>query len=358
MGIQYWRIFLIFNPMVLAILLSSAASSAEHAFEEDYVWQEVYNERLVRAQSGDASAQYSIATMYEKGTGVKKSLTKAFRWFSKAAKQGNNKAAYKVGAYFLYGKGIRKNYDEAYKWIRISADTGNVRAYYTLGYIYEKGQGVDRDLGQSLIWYERAKDGGYVAADKRITAIKKAILQLTQSNDHGDHPREPNSIPDQETAPSFYAPDSEYIARNSVKTRLLAGLWISKNKPAMILPSSVTRCIQNRDNIECTARGIKRTIGIAEIRYTTKSVVHGIEESGKFVISYRNNILDISITDKKLLKTGDKLPIKLGWQEKEHRLICSLRSNNELYCRISELRDQKFTRQNLSINEYNDFSAQ
>jgi len=350
-GIKYRRIFLFFSPAALAILLLSTAALAGHSFEEDYVWQEVYNERLVRAKSGDASAQYSIATMYEKGTGVKKNLEKAFHWFSKAADQGSNKAAFKMGSYLLYGKGVQKNFDDAYKWLRYSADKGNVRAFYALGDVYEKGHGVDKDLGQSLIWYNRAKDGGYIAADNRIAAVKMTIQELTRGKNDTDRQE---SMHEQENAPTFYQAPNEYLPISSVKSRLLAGLWLDKNKPAMILPSSVTRCVPNGRNIECTARGIKRTIGIADIRYTTKSVVHGIKDSGKFVISYRNNILNISITDKTLLKSGDKLPIKLGWQEKEHKLICLLRSNNELYCRISDLRDQNFIRQNLSVNEFNE----
>jgi len=340
---RIWQfIFVAFNTVPLVTCLICTNAFAIHSFDEDYALMEVYKQRLEKANAGNSSAQYNIALMFEHGKGVKKSQTKAFQWYSKAAKQGNDKAAFKIGFSFLHGKGVSKNYTEAIKWLNISAQKGNARAFYTLGYVYEIGKGVEIDLEKSLHWYNKAKADGYSVAEKRIAPITKKLGKESLSTTILKNKRPAHEEKTIAAVPNVSI--TKISTRSNVTTELLAGGWSRSEKPALILPSRLTQCITYGKNIECTATEINSNIGFANIRYATKSVIHDIEDSGNFVISYRKNILGISITDKKLITSGDTLPIKLGWQDKEHFLTCSLKNNEELNCRQSELRDLTFSR--------------
>src|SRR5512136_323455 len=50
------------------------------------------------AEKGDATAQYSLGTLYLEGQGVEQNDATAFMWFRRAADQGNAAAQYNVGA--------------------------------------------------------------------------------------------------------------------------------------------------------------------------------------------------------------------------------------------------------------------
>lgn len=48
------------------------------------------------AKQGNREAQYHIGHMYQTGTGLKKDVMQAFRWYSLAASKGHATASYKV----------------------------------------------------------------------------------------------------------------------------------------------------------------------------------------------------------------------------------------------------------------------
>jgi TPR repeat protein len=48
------------------------------------------------AEQGDVNAQWCLAVCYEKGNGVKKDLTNAIEWYTKAAEQGDKEAQDKL----------------------------------------------------------------------------------------------------------------------------------------------------------------------------------------------------------------------------------------------------------------------
>ena len=82
----------------IAILLASGSLAAAGPWEDGMV---AYNRgdyvpamKLIRplAQAGNAKAQNAIGVMYRKGEGVARSSTRAFMWFSLAAKKGDPSA--------------------------------------------------------------------------------------------------------------------------------------------------------------------------------------------------------------------------------------------------------------------------
>jgi hypothetical protein len=71
---------------------------------------------LPLAEQGHAAAQFNIALMYEKGTGVAQDAAEAARWYLAAAKQGDSDAQLKIAALYESGNGVTKDLDEARKW--------------------------------------------------------------------------------------------------------------------------------------------------------------------------------------------------------------------------------------------------
>ncbi|WP_455207625.1 tetratricopeptide repeat protein [Kaarinaea lacus] len=323
--------------MLICVLLPMST----FAYKDDYVWQEKFKQQMPKAEAGDAEAQYDIATMYEKGNGVAKDMEKAFEWFTKAAKQGSDKAAYKVGYSFLRGEGVAQDDAKALQWLNVAADHNNVRAYYYLGSIYEKGRGVPENLEAALRWYTRAAKGGYSVAEERVIEVK-AELKKAELKMQAEMERQKRL--DRQKVSMTNNPEPRLSAKPDVKEMLLAGGWSKKDKPAEYLPSQLTKCTDKGKTLECVSKEVTRNIGMADISYTTKAVVYSIKDSGDFKVSYRNNVVDIKVTDPQFVESGGKVPVELGWQDAEHKLQCSVENNKQLKCNKNNLRSVTFNR--------------
>ena len=327
-----YRLFVLFIMLTLPV--------AGFAYQDDYVWQEKFKKALPKAQAGNAEAQFDVGNMFEKGNGVARDETKAFEWYLKAAKQNHDKAAFEVGFAYLRGVGISKNYDKALKWLSSSAEYNNVRAYYFLGTMYEKGKGVSVNLDKALRWYTRASKGGYAVAEERV-------IEVTAKVKRADARQQAKVINEQRKRQARLARTKNKAPKSqkqNVKKLLLAGDWSKRNKPAEYLPSKYTQCKDKGKTIECVSKEVKRNIGMADISYTTKAVVYGMKDSGDFKVSYRNNVTDIKVTDAEFTEAGGKVPVKLGWQDAEHKLTCNFNNKKELNCKKNKLRSITFNR--------------
>ena len=89
---------------------------------------------------GEASAQFNIGIMYDKGQGVAQDYAEAVRWYRKAAAQGNAGAQYNLGVMYGKGQGVAQDYAEAARWYRKAAAQGDDDAQNSLGAMYGKGQ--------------------------------------------------------------------------------------------------------------------------------------------------------------------------------------------------------------------------
>lgn len=114
----------------------------------------------LRAEQGDAGAEFELAHMYYKGKGVPQSYTDAVQWYTKAAEQGYAKAQFNLGKMYYEGKGVRQDYGEGIRWYRQAAGLNDVRAQLSLGYAYYHGEGVQQDYAQAVDWYKKAADAG------------------------------------------------------------------------------------------------------------------------------------------------------------------------------------------------------
>ena len=279
--------------------------------------------------------------MYDRGKGTTKDMQKAFTWYSRSASQGNTKAAYKVGFAYLKGKGVTKNGNKALKWMTSASDKGYVRAHYGLGEMYEKGLGVSKDFKKALKWYRKALKGGNTQAKQRIAIVVATTAKL----DKNKRRLETAAARKQLNRKAKARPVSMKAPPLTLRQVLLKGGWKKKNKPAENLPSSISECTETGTSIECISKALKRNIGVADIKYQTKTVLFSIKDTGEFKVKYRNNVLAVDITDPEFLKSGAKAPVALGWQDSEHSLKCKMSNNNkDITCKKDKIRTIKFHR--------------
>jgi len=130
------------------------------------------------AAAGDESAQDSLGSMYEAGTGVKQNYYVAADWYKKSANKGYMFAQYNLGLLYANGQGVTKNYTEANSLFRKAALQGYQASQYALGVSYYNAQGVERDLIQSLAWITLAS-----TYDKEAVKLRDEIEKELKPND-------------------------------------------------------------------------------------------------------------------------------------------------------------------------------
>lgn len=322
---------------LIALILFTGMVSASFA-AGDYVWEEKFKKALPMAEQGDAKSQYAVGEMFEKGKGAVRDSKSAFEWYNKAADQDDEKAAYKVGLAYLEGKGTGKNYQLAYKWLKKSADKGYVRAEYYLGVLYEEGHGVQKDFDEAEKWYKRALAGGYSNGSEGLKRVARARDESEEAARRAAARAKPRPAPKPRVEPKS-APRSL-----STKEKILAGGWKKNNESSDYLPSSNTQCKDQGSRIECVSTELTRNIGMADINYSTKAILFGFKPDGAFKVSYRNNVSKITITDPEFAKSGGKVPVTLGWQDAEHKLVCEFENDRSLVCTKNKTRKMKFRR--------------
>ena len=62
------------------------------------------------------------------------------------AEQGDAKAQFNLGEMYYFGKGVPQDYGEAAKWFRKVAEQGITVAQFNLGLMYHQGEGVPKNL--------------------------------------------------------------------------------------------------------------------------------------------------------------------------------------------------------------------
>lgn len=126
------------------------------------------------AEQDDASAQFYLAVMYEKGEGAPQDYHEAARWYLRAAAHGFGPGQHNLGNLYYNGTGVPQDYPEALKWFRLAAEQGDALAYLKLGLMYENGHGVPQDYVQAHKWYNLAGAAGETrAATMRDDLAKK-----------------------------------------------------------------------------------------------------------------------------------------------------------------------------------------
>jgi uncharacterized protein len=180
---------------------------------------------LQKAEAGDWSAQYRLATMYHAGKETAINQEKASYWYLKAAQQDVTMAQTRIGARLIEGEGIKKdvetgiqwlekaankddgfaqlvlastylgefksglkNFEKAFYWMLKSAKTGVIPAQYQVSKMYNNGIGTEANYDQGLYWLRKATEGGNRSAMVVLSeAYSKGLLGLKQDQKKAEY---------------------------------------------------------------------------------------------------------------------------------------------------------------------------
>lgn len=120
---------------------------------------------LQQARTGDAKAQYELATLYAKRVAEgRASMDQVVEWAQKAAAQNHVEAMMTLAGMYYTGTEIPRDPAGAVQWFEKAAALGSHEADLFLGRIYLSGDGVDADLAKGRDHMRRAADAGLPAA--------------------------------------------------------------------------------------------------------------------------------------------------------------------------------------------------
>ncbi len=133
-----------------------------------------------RAETGDAKAQFYLASMYFYGKGVPQDYSEAARWYRKAAEQGDSMAELGMGSLYYNGKGVPQGYSESARWYRKAAEQGNLKGQCDLASMYYDGKGVPQDYAESARWYRKAAEQGDAGSQLELGFMYKVAQGVQQ----------------------------------------------------------------------------------------------------------------------------------------------------------------------------------
>jgi TPR repeat protein len=82
----------------------------------------------LKAEAGDAEAQYELAWRHALGNGLPLDDEAAVRWLQSAAEKGHPLARNNLGARHVSGDGVPRDLVEAYRWFHLAAAAGDRKA--------------------------------------------------------------------------------------------------------------------------------------------------------------------------------------------------------------------------------------
>ena len=94
------------------------------------------------ARSGNAEAQYQLASLYRSGRGVAQDPAQAFKWMAEAAGRGHVKAQFNLGKMYLSGYGTAADRKQAEIWLQRAAAKGNDNAIRLLSELASHATGA------------------------------------------------------------------------------------------------------------------------------------------------------------------------------------------------------------------------
>lgn len=116
------------------------------------------------ARRGYAPAQYRLGSLYERGVGVNKDLSRARDWYLVAARAGNVRAMHNLAVIGISGLAGPADRGAAADWFRMAADRGMSDSQFNLAVLYARGAGLPRDPAQAYRWFSIAARGGDATA--------------------------------------------------------------------------------------------------------------------------------------------------------------------------------------------------
>lgn len=136
-----------------------------------------------KANTGDASSQFSLGLKYASGAGEAQDFAQAAHWFLKAADQSHSLAQFNLGVLYATGRGVPRDDTQATTWFQKAARQGNAGAQFNLGMSHYRAslEGLPTDAPESRIeaykWFHLADAQGYKGS---ASARESVNLNMTR----------------------------------------------------------------------------------------------------------------------------------------------------------------------------------
>jgi TPR repeat protein len=313
-------------PRLFLLCVLLALATPLLADSSDWVQVERFKKQLQQAEAGKVPAMFEVGRMYELGRGVDIDYATAVQWYQRAAEAGNADAKGRLGRLYLEGKGVPRNPGRAFRLLKEAAKHDIPSAQYELGRLYETGTGVERNLDAAVKWYQRAREGGDYRAE---AALRKLQAQRRAAPPPAPAPK-PAAVP--------------------LSEQILAASWEFRDKPAVWLPSSISKCQAEAKTIKCKAE-LSRETETEIITYRSEAILENFQnDTGTFQIRYVNTILDVkpkqatsgAFDENDIAAAGDS-NLKPGHKTREQKLECQLQDAGHVLCKKGVLREYLLT---------------
>ncbi len=133
------------------------------------------------AESGHAASQYRLATLYELGHGVPQSYPDALAWYERAALGGHVKAMHNLAVLTIGAGASNPDYGKAAFWFSKAAERGLKDSQYNLAILYEHGVGVEKNSRSALRWYSAAALQGDEKAARKRDLVMRSMPALQRT---------------------------------------------------------------------------------------------------------------------------------------------------------------------------------
>ena len=110
------------------------------------------------ASAGNASAELSLAKMYEDGTGLKRDGSQSLAYAMRAAAHGSTEGCFMAGTRLISGKGDSA---KGFGLLSMASDEGFMKATFSLANCYSRGIGTAKNPGKCLELHKELADRGF-----------------------------------------------------------------------------------------------------------------------------------------------------------------------------------------------------
>ena len=173
-------------------------------------------------------AMLYLGALYEFGTNVEKSPTKAAEWYRRAAERGDPVARTRLAGFYLQGLGVPKDTQQALHLLDGAIKSGDALAMAALAIAYQKGVGVERNAPQAAHWFEESAKRGNATAMYALSYIYRDGKGVPQ--DHAAALRWlTKSAEANETQGMFSLGKAQFLGELGLKTDEVTGAaWFKK----------------------------------------------------------------------------------------------------------------------------------
>lgn len=141
-------------------------TNGQNPTSEDY--QSALKRLLASAARNYPEAQFLLGYLYEHGQGVLRDYAKSAENYRAAALQGHSTAENNLASLYQHGQGVPKDFGKAFDWYLASAQHGNQVGQCNLASLYYLGSGTRQDYRQAARWFRAAADSGSAEAQNTL----------------------------------------------------------------------------------------------------------------------------------------------------------------------------------------------